>query len=102
MCIRDSCRTFPEAPLMVERRDGQGEWVAVPDHPLTALLERPNPYYSGVHLWTATLADRMLEGNAYWLKRRSGTGKPLELWWLPACYVEPKRRDGAEEFISYY
>lgn len=101
--VRWVCRTFPEAPLLVylRRRDGTLDEQA--DHALAALLERPNPYYSGLQLWTGTLADLMLSGNAYWLKVRSQDRRVVELWWLPAAAVEPRwPDDGRPPFITHY
>lgn len=101
-CVSWITRTFPEAPLQVLRRDTEGEWAAVDDHALTQVLEQPNPYYSGPLLWMATLTDWVLDGNAYWLKLRTGSGKVTELWYVPAALIEPAwPRDGAE-FISHY
>ncbi|HEV8639458.1 MAG TPA: phage portal protein [Chloroflexota bacterium] len=95
-------RAFPEAPLRVSRRDAKGNPTPLPDHPLVQLLASPNPYYSGVLLWMATLADWMLTGNAYWGKVRSGAGRPVELWWLPSRLVEPKSPDDGSAFLSHY
>lgn len=100
-CVRWACRTFPEAPTVVETRVAKG-WEQSDEHPLLALLARPNPFYSGLHLWSATLADWMLSGNAYWFKRRTGTGRPVQLWWFPSTIVEPKWGDGGQEFIGWY
>lgn len=101
-CIRWVCRTFPEAPsrAMVLGRDG--EWQMDPSHPLTQLLERPNPFYSGLHLWSATLADYMATGNAYWLKVRSSAGRVVQLWWVPSSMMEPRWSDSGAEYIGYY
>lgn len=100
-CVRWACRTFPEAPTVVETRVAKG-WAQSDEHPLLSLLARPNPYYSGLHLWSATLADWMLSGNAYWFKRRNGVGRPVELWWFPSTIVEPKWGDNGREFIGWY
>jgi len=101
--IRWICRTFPEAPLETQTIDADGDWATVPEHPLTALLQRPNGYYSGLQLWCGTLADYLTHGNAYWYKVRSAAGRVVELWWLPAAYVEPKWPvDGSPPFIRDY
>lgn len=101
-CVKWLARTFPEAPLVVRERVGrgkQGEWEDRPDHRLQELLDRPNPFYSGLHLWSATVADWMF-GDAYWVKVRSGDGRVAQLWWMPSWMMAPKWDDGA--FISYY
>jgi HK97 family phage portal protein len=92
-------RTFPEAPvIVVEERDGVTERI---ENRLPRLIERPNPYYSGVLMWQATLLDWAV-GNAYWLKRRSEGGTVQELWWAPAWTMEPKWPDDGSAFISHY
>lgn len=102
-CVDWVCRTFPEAPLVVRTRAADGALAVEDEHPLTLLLETPNPYYSGLHLWTATLADWLLTGNAYWVKVRSADTRVTELWWLPARAVEPRWPDhGGPPFISHY
>ena len=92
------CRAFPEAPVRVLDADDE----EVEGHPLTALLRRPNPYYSGALLWSATIADRALTGNAYWLKARNGAGQVVELWYTPAHLMAPRWPESGAEFISHY
>lgn len=100
-CILWLCRAFPEAPLRVQKRTPDG-FTPVVDHPLTLLLDKPNDYYSQELLWWATLADWMVSGNAYWLKVRSGVGRPVNLFWAPSTLLEPKWPDDGSEFISHY
>jgi HK97 family phage portal protein len=76
------------------------------------LLERPNPYYSGPLQWSATLVDWICNGNAYWLKERSGSGRVIGLWWVPQRFMEPvwpgsgrqtsPGSDAPPSFISHY
>lgn len=99
--IQWECRAFPEAPIRVMRQvDDEKE--AVVNHPMVRLLQRPNPYYSGVLLWMATLADWMATGNAYWLKARSAPGRTVELWWVPSNLIEPDFPDNGRVYISGY
>src|SRR5262245_12259439 len=95
-------RTFPEAPIRVQRRGPDDLLQTVPDHPLTTLVNTPNKAYSGVLLWSATIADWMLAGNAYWAIVRDGTGRAMELWWLPASQVEPRWPDDGSAYVSHY
>jgi HK97 family phage portal protein len=94
-------RTFPEAPLRVLRKTG-AELEPVADHQLTQLLRVPNPFYSGLLLWFATLLDWLITGNAYWLKVRSGGGRVVQLWWVPSFTMEPAWPDDGRTFISHY
>lgn len=101
-CIKWQCRTFPEAPLMVQRRAGGGPWQEVPGHPLTRLLAAPNPWWDGTLLWSATLLSLATQGNAYWHKVRSATGLPARLDHLPAGQVRPVSSPDERELISGY
>lgn len=93
-------RTFPEAPPMVQRRKGD-QWEEEIEHPLVALLETPNPFYSGEVLWMCTMLD-FARGNAYWYKVRNAAGDVIQLWWLPRHLVTPKWPQDGTTFISEY
>lgn len=99
-CLGWISRTFPEAPVMVERRAGT-EWEMIPDHPLVALLEQPNPYYSGAVLWAATLVSYHANGNAYWIKDRTAAQGVAGLWYAPHDLLEPVSESDTA-FIEYY
>lgn len=101
-CILWIQRTFPEAPVRIVSLNADDEELELPNHELKLLLDRPNPYYPGELLWAATLADRTADGNAYWLKVRSGAGRPVQLWWVPHTMMEPKWPDDGSVFISHY
>jgi HK97 family phage portal protein len=95
-------RTFPEAPVIVIRTEPDGTEKTMVESRLPRLIEKPNPYYSGVLMWMATIVDWSMSGNAYWLKRRSEGGTVAELWWAPSWTVEPKWPDDGSAFISHY
>lgn len=94
-------RNFTEAEPVVERRRGR-LWEVVDDHPLTALLRRPNPFYSGRTLWKASVLSFGIDGNAYWQKVRNGFGEVLGYWYLPHFLVEPRFPADGSVFISHY
>jgi HK97 family phage portal protein len=96
------CRNFPEAPLEVVQAKSDGTDEVVRGHALAALLEKPNPFYSGTLLWQATLADWLTDGNGYWLKVRAGSRTPVQLWWVPASLMTPKWPDDGSAFLSHY
>src|SRR5690348_3217798 len=66
-CINWILRTFPEAPLLLQKKDASkgGVYVPVEEHPLTDLIHNPNPYYNETILWMGTLLSFNLNGNAY-------------------------------------
>lgn len=94
-------RTFPEAPLCVDRLVN-GTWEQQEEHDLKALLERPNPYYSGDLLWRATVAQLALDGNAYWIKLQDPQLRVQQLWWVPSMLIEPKWPADGSVFVSHY
>ena len=101
-CVGWIQRTFPEAPIMVQTKDKDGEWIGVADSPMVQLLDNPNPFYDGLLLQSALVADLIISGNSYLIKVRSGAGRPVQLWWIPSTLIEPKwPRDGTE-FLSHY
>lgn len=80
---------------LISRAVASLEWVAVegsgvdaqdlPDHPLTRLLAKPNPYISGSDLFERVVAHLHLGGNAMVTKIGSGAGRRRpgdieELW----------------------
>lgn len=93
-------RAFPEAPLIVERLEGD-DWQQVREHRLAQMVARPNPYYGGNLLWSGVLTSLMTSGNAYVVKMRNGAGRPAELWFAPSSSVKPVCELG-ESYISYY
>lgn len=104
-------RNFPEAPVRVQRKRITGKKIeleqifesdAGPGFMLT-LLENPNPFYSGTNLIKAALVDYITRANVYIVKLRNGSGRVMELWWLPEWLVEPKwPQDDPSVFISHY
>jgi len=82
-------RTFPEAPPALWRQLGNGQEQQVLDHPMLRLLRFPNPVYTGVEMWMATVIDYQVDGNAFWLKVRNGAGRVEQLWWVPHWTMQP-------------
>ncbi len=82
-------KNFSEAKPRVSRPSSKGDLTPIPNHPMVKLLRRPNPAYSGMTLWLATLADWKL-GNAYWYKIRNSMGGVVQLWWIPSSFMTPR------------
>ncbi len=95
-------RTFPEAPLYLRQRNQDGSWDDKFDHPMLSLVDSPNPYYDGLLLQMATIADYTIDGNAYWRKIRSAAGRVVQLWWIPSMFIEPAWGYGTTEYLSHY
>jgi HK97 family phage portal protein len=93
--------TLPEAPLtVVTNRKGKDE--VIPNHPLVQLFKRPNPYHSGSTLLKCFALSWVIDGNAFFLKRRNGQGKVIELYYLPHWMVEPRWSADGSTFITHY
>jgi len=101
-CVNWIQRTFPEAPLYLRKRNPDGSWDNIFDHAMLQLLETPNPYYDGLLLQTATVADFTIDGNAYWRKIRSAANRVVQLWWIPSTLIEPKWGWSNTEYITHY
>lgn len=104
-CVGWIQRTYPEAPLYLRQRAADGSWEDIYDHELLKLVDTPNPYYDGVLLQQATVADYNIDGNAYWRKIRSGAKRVVELWWIPSTLIEPKwgtSYGSSSVYISHY
>jgi HK97 family phage portal protein len=99
-------RNFPEAPVRIIREDDpEGTPIRrALNGPgaMLRLLERPNRWFSGVVMWKATIVD-YLRGDAYWFKVRSGSGRVVELWWIPNTMMKPHwPQDDPGVFIDFY
>ncbi len=94
-------RVFPEAPLRIRRADAQNN-ETIDRHPMLDLLRRPTGFYSGNALWRATIAEWILNGNAYWVKVRNSLWEVVELWWVPHWLMTPAWPQDGSVFISHY
>lgn len=100
VCLNWLMRTFPQSRPRVVLETPEG-YTPVPNHPLTALLKRPNPFYSGTQLWRGTVLSYYWDGNAYWRKVRNAQKQVIQLWYEPHWQVRPVRTS-SEDYISKY
>ncbi|MEE8465150.1 MAG: phage portal protein, partial [Dehalococcoidia bacterium] len=102
-CINWIARTWPEAPPTVWSKDSDGTLERVEDHPLSELLKKPNPFYSGGALFMGTILSWVLDGHAYWIKERNSQNGVVELWYTPHWLIEPKGSpNDPSVFIDHY
>lgn len=94
-------RALPEATLVVKSRKRNGEVDMIDDHPMLALIQKPNPFYADIVLIWGTVLSMLTDGNAYWFIVRNGYNQPAELWYVPHWMVEPKSEPG-DEYIGHY
>ena len=95
--IRWIQRSFHEADLVIDT-----EGVLDSEHKLVQLINKPNPFYSGEHLFSATLLSLAVDGNAYWLVVRNTRGRVIQFWYVPHTLIEPKFPDKGNDFITHY
>ena len=100
-CVQYVQRVFPEAPPRVINRTDAGDEV-IPDHPVTQLIDEPNPYMSWETVSQALLADYNVHGNAYLLKFRAASGVPAELWYEPQISIRPTWDASGKQFLTGY
>lgn len=69
--VSKRARATARLPLPVYQRDEQNRPRA-DEHPMTALLNNPNPAMSGFALWLWTSSTFDIYGDTFWFKRRQG------------------------------
>jgi HK97 family phage portal protein len=74
-CILKLAQGYPEPPPMVLVNGEEQE-----NHPLKALLDRPNPLMSHSELMQISIIYRVVGGNAYYHKVRGSGDRIVELW----------------------
>lgn len=98
-CVRRIITAVSSVPWIAYKKDSKGNWIPQENHPLTKLLERPNPFYSNNEFIERFTAYAQLGGNVYTqvIKVR---GKPVELWCLrpDRITIVPDSKD----YISHY
>jgi hypothetical protein len=101
ICLAWMDDTFGEARLMVVRPTSDGKKAEVPNHPLVALLENPNPWYDGSTLFGGINLSMMVDGNAYLVKLPSEAGKLVGLHYIPHFQIEPVW-GGPDGWVNFY
>ena len=101
-CVNWIQRTFPEAPVYLRKRNQDGSWDDQFEHPMLMLMDTPNPFYDGLLLQMASIADYNIDGNTYWRKIRSAAGRVVQIWWIPSPLIEPAWDYNSTEYITHY
>ncbi len=106
-CLMAIANSYPEPPLVVKRRYKAGSVDARNESPLQNILDNPTPNnelsMEEILFWTAWA--KHVDGNAYWLKVRSGdetTGNVVELWPVSPTRIKPVTEKGSGDWISWY
>ena len=99
-CLNVLTTSFAEPRLKVYRETSENDFEVLDNHPVTQLINRPNPYTSGSLLASYVITALNAEGNAYLLKNRNKSGRVIELVPLIPHYVKP--RGNEKELITHY
>lgn len=101
-CVSFITTSFCSCPLVVGRVV-DGEFVAVPSHPVLDLLVKPGADYGLDLLQPLLLTDFWEWGNAYWaITRPSPSAPPTEIRFMLAGDVEPKPDPTGERLVGEY
>jgi HK97 family phage portal protein len=88
--IRVISEAVGSLPPILYQKTKVGRDVAE-NHPLSDLLEIPNPEQTRNVLWETAQAHALLYGNAYLEIVRDGAGRPVQLWNLHPTHVQVGR-----------
>ncbi len=88
-CISWISRAFQESDIYLKKYAGSLNDEMMKKHAVLDLLRNPNHEYDHSLLWSATLLSLNTDGNAYWYKSRSRSGRVVELWYIPHFLIEP-------------
>ena len=99
-CLQVLGTSFAEAQLKIYQLNEVGEYDIVPNHQLTMLFKRPNPYMSGDVVQNYLVQSMHISGDAYLLKQKNEAGQLVALYPLMPENVTPKGSD--ETLIEYY
>jgi HK97 family phage portal protein len=99
-CINLIAKSAASVQWKTYRRNRDGTWEEILDHPLTLLLEKPNPFMSQKDFIERMTHSLYLGGNSVFTKVRGTNNTVLELWYLPQDNIKPV--PDPNKFISHY
>lgn len=80
-CVDTVGQALADAPPILEKLVGT-EWETIESHPITDLLNRPNPYHNPFEIWSAVAGSEMTTGEAFWrLEWNAARTQPTEIWY---------------------
>ena len=98
-CVSTKCNTASQTTLRVYNQRTDAE---IEEHPLRALLQRPNPRMSEFDFWYSVFLYQDFAGIAYYEKVRSRSGRTVQLWPMRPDWVRPQETSrGLVKFYEY-
>lgn len=99
-CLQVLGLSFSEATLKVKQFDNDYIAQEIPEHPLTKLMRRPNPFMSGDIVQQYIINAMHVSGDAYLIKQKNQAGQLVALYPLMPENVTPKGND--DTLITHY
>jgi len=99
-CLNVLSTSFAEPRTVLINDTGELHNERIKKHPVLDLLNRPNPYTSGVLLAHYIIVSLSAHGDAYLYKNRNSDGNVVELVPLMPDMVEPKGNE--TDLITHY
>jgi len=100
-CVEKRAKLIASVPWRVMIRRGDAVEQAPENHPLSLLINRPNPDLSWYELMYNVSQSLDLAGNAFLSEIKAGTRNlPAEVWHLPAEYI--KIKPGSIALVDYF
>jgi HK97 family phage portal protein len=99
-CLQVLGVSFSEATLQIMQSNSEGQKELVPNHALSILMRRPNPFMSGDVVQQYIINAMHVSGDAYLLKQKNEAGELVALYPLMPEQVTPK--GSTEELIVFY
>jgi phage portal protein BeeE len=78
-CVRCLSEDMAKLPIIISRALSEGGWLADREHPITALLRRPNRWQSCFTFVSYIVTCLVMRGNAYVFVVRDENGQPSAL-----------------------
>lgn len=96
--------SLSEVDIIVKRPGSDGTLIEVPNHPITQLLQEPNPWYDGSTLLGGWIISELAGrgGMSYTYKHRSPAGKLIGLEYVPHFAIRPWCSPGSGAFIDSF
>lgn len=98
-CVHRMAKAVASVPWVAVRGEGE-EREIVGKHPISDLINRPNPYWSRQDLLERVMMHLMLAGNAV-LPINEINGRPKELWAVSPDSCTPVKGTGGKFITSY-
>ena len=99
-CINLIAKSAASVQWKTYKRNRDGTWQEVLDHPLTLLIENPNPFMSQKDFIERMTHSLYLGGNGIFSKVRGTANAVVELWYLSQSNIKPV--PDQRRFISHY